>query len=184
MLATFAKKRKFMMTREEILSIEEYYAEHKVSYKKRQEDWIYHSGTSTRRRKSIEKRMNKKASLASSSSYHLADMSLRQCLRLVLPVDPANSASRLRKRTRAISSAETMMPLSEQPSSIHSSAVARHMTSMFAHGLKTFSKEFQQKKTSTNYYLVTGRYYPLIAGNSCYYQLLAAITGVVPGNGG
>ncbi|MBR5892040.1 MAG: hypothetical protein IKZ37_00150, partial [Bacteroidaceae bacterium] len=27
------------------------------------------------------------------------------------------------------------------------------------------------------YYLVTGRHYPLIAGNSCYYQQLAATNG-------
>ena len=38
MLATFAQKLKFMMTREEILSIEEYCAEHKVSHKKRLEE--------------------------------------------------------------------------------------------------------------------------------------------------
>ena len=69
------------------------------------------------------------------------------------------------------------MPLSEQPSSIHSSAAARHMTSMFAHGLKTFSKESQQKKTLTSYYLVTGRYYQVIAGNTRYYQLIAATNG-------
>ena len=34
MLTTFAQKRNFMMTREEILSIEEYCAEHKVSHRK------------------------------------------------------------------------------------------------------------------------------------------------------
>ena len=38
MLATFAQKRNFMMTREEILSIEEYCAEHKVSHRKRLEE--------------------------------------------------------------------------------------------------------------------------------------------------
>ena len=39
MLATFAlKKGKYMMTREEILSIEEYCAEHKISHKKRLEE--------------------------------------------------------------------------------------------------------------------------------------------------
>ena len=39
MLATFAlKKRKYMMTREEILSIEEYCAEHKISHKKNLEE--------------------------------------------------------------------------------------------------------------------------------------------------
>ena len=78
---------------------------------------------------------------------------------------------------RTTSSAETTMLLSEQPSSIHSSAVARHIVSMFANGLKISSKESRQKKTLTNYYLVTGRHYPLIAGNSCYYQQLAATNG-------
>ena len=38
MLATFAQKQNFMMTREEILSIEEYCAEHNVSHKKRLEE--------------------------------------------------------------------------------------------------------------------------------------------------
>lgn len=38
MLATFAQKRNFMMTCEEILSIEEYCAEHKVSHRKRLEE--------------------------------------------------------------------------------------------------------------------------------------------------
>ena len=32
--------------------------------------------------------------------------------------------------------------------------------------------------------LTIGRYYQLMAGNSCYYQLLAAITRYCPGNGG
>ena len=32
------------------------------------------------------------------------------------------------------------------------------------------------EKTLTNYYLATGRYYTLIAGNSRYYQQLAATT--------
>ena len=37
--------------------------------------------------------MNKVPSLESSSSYHLANMSLRQCHLLVLPEDPAKHAS-------------------------------------------------------------------------------------------
>ena len=40
------------------------------------------------------------------------------------------------------------------------------------------------EKTLTSYYLATGRYYPLIAGNSRYYQRLAATTQYYLGNGG
>ena len=51
------------------------------------------------------------------------------------------------------------------------------MTSMFANGLKIPSKESLQKKILTSYYLVTGRYYQVIAGNTRYYQLIAATNG-------
>ena len=88
--------------KEEILSIEEYCAEHKVSNRKRLEDLIYPSGTFIRRRKCIEMRMNKMPSLDSSSSCHLANMSLKQCYRLVLPGNPANCASLSKIRAGAI----------------------------------------------------------------------------------
>ena len=102
MLATFAQKRNFMMTREEILSIEEYCAEHKVSHKKRLEEldipfWHFYKA-----KKKYREEDEQEGQSGQFIQLYLADMSLRQCLRLVLPVDPANHASRLRKRTRAI----------------------------------------------------------------------------------
>ena len=45
-------------------------------------------------------------------------------------------------------------------------------------------KRIPTEKALTNYCRVTGRYYPLIAGNSRYYQLLAATTRYYLGNGG
>ena len=90
------------MTREEILSIEEYCIEHNVSHKKRLEEleipfWHFYKA-----KKKYRKMMNKVPSPESSSSYHLANMSLRQCHQLVLPEDPAKHTSQQRKRARAI----------------------------------------------------------------------------------
>ena len=86
-----------MMTREEILSIEEYCIEHKVSHKKRLEEleipfWHFYKAKKKYRKDDAER----------SSSYHLANMSLRQCHLPVLPEDPAKHTSQQRKRARAI----------------------------------------------------------------------------------
>ena len=55
---------------------------------------------------------------------------------------------------------------SEQPSSTHSSAAVRHMMLMFDRGWRIHSEESLPKRALTSYYLATGRYYPLIAGNN------------------
>ena len=59
-----------------------------------------------------------------------------------------------------------MMQPSEQPSYTHSSAAVRHMMSMSDRGCRIHSEESLQKRTLTSYYLATGRYYPLMAGNN------------------
>ena len=46
--------------------------------------------------------MNKVPSPESSSSYHLANMSLRQCHLPALPEDPAKHVSKQKKRAKAI----------------------------------------------------------------------------------
>ena len=81
------------MTREEILSIEEYCAEHKVSHRKRLEElnipfWHFYKA-----KKNIEKMMNRMPVSESSSNYHRADVSLRQCRLPALPENPAKRAS-------------------------------------------------------------------------------------------
>jgi hypothetical protein len=45
-------------------------------------------------------------------------------------------------------------------------------------------KDPDRKSHLTSYYLVAGRYYPLIAGNNQPYQLLVATTGYYLSNGG
>ena len=59
-----------------------------------------------------------------------------------------------------------MMQPSEQPSYTHSSAAVRHMMLMSDRGWRIHSEESLQKRTLTSYYLATGRYYPLMAGNN------------------
>ena len=57
-------------------------------------------------------------------------------------------------------------PLAIGRSYTHSSAAVRHMKLMFDRGWRTHSEESLQKRTLTSYYLATGRYYPLMAGNN------------------
>ena len=78
---------------------------------------------------------------------------------------------------RITSSAATTMLRSEQPSYTHSSA--RRTMSMCVRGWRIHLEESLQKRTLASYYLATGRYYPLIAGNnqplpttSCHYWVL------------
>ena len=58
------------------------------------------------------------------------------------------------------------MQRSEQPSYTHSSAAVRHMVLMSDRGWRAHLEESQQKRALTCYYLATGRYYPLMAGNN------------------
>ena len=88
------------MTREEILSIEEYCAEHKHRTESAWKNLIYPFGTFIRRRKSIEKMMKSIPSRESSSNYHPVNMFLRQCHLLALPENPVSRSSVSRKRTR------------------------------------------------------------------------------------
>lgn len=92
-----------MITREEILSIEEYCAEHKVSHRKRLEEldipfWRFYKA-----KRKYRKMMKSIPSPESSSNYHPVNMSLRQCHLLALPENQANRSGVLRKKARAIS---------------------------------------------------------------------------------
>ena len=94
MLATFVQKLNFMMTREEILSIEEYCAEHNVSHRKRLEElnipfWHFYKA-----KKKYRKDDDRMPISESSSNYHRADVSLKQCHLLALPENPAKRVSR------------------------------------------------------------------------------------------
>ena len=82
------------------------------------------------------------------------------------------------------------MQRSEQPSYTHSSAAVRHMMLMSDRGWRIHSEESLQRKLLTSYYLATGRYYQLMAGNNqplpattSHYQLLAATARYYCGNG-
>ena len=129
------------MTREEILSIEEYCAEHKVSSS---------SNASFPYTRKIHQTVQAGRGKEREQSYHRSS-------------DPHGH--------------RYTYPGCNDSRTFHASAVARHMVSMFANGLKISSKDSRQKKTLTNYHLVTGRHYPPIAGDSCYYQQLAATNG-------
>ena len=93
------KKEKLMMTREEVLSIEEYCAEHKISHKKH---LGYRSGTSIRQSRNIGRKMSRMRSRDSLFSFHPVDMSRRQCLLLVQQASPASQSNRQRIKAKAI----------------------------------------------------------------------------------
>ena len=83
-----------MMTREEILSIEEYCAEHKISHKKRLEElgipfWNFYKA-----KRKYRKEMSKMLNRDSSFSFHPDDMSRRQCLLHVLQESLASQSNR------------------------------------------------------------------------------------------
>ena len=84
---------------------------------------------------------------------------------------------------RTTSSAATTMQRSEQPSYTHSSAAVRHMMLMSDRGWRIHSEESLQKRALTSYYLATGRYYPLMAGNNQLLPTTTATTGYLS-NGG
>lgn len=92
-----------MMTREEVLLIEDYCAEHKISHKKRLEElgipfWNFYKA----KQKSTVGKMSGKHNRDSLFSFHPSDMSHRQCLPHVLQASPASQSNRPRRKVGTI----------------------------------------------------------------------------------
>lgn len=95
MLSTFAQKRKLMMTREEILSIEEYCAEHKVSHRKRLEElnipfWHFYKA----------KKKYRKDDEQGSQSGEFIQLSSGRCVPQTMP--PARTSGRSGKVCKSV----------------------------------------------------------------------------------